>query len=94
MFTKKVLSIAGPDCSGGTGIKAILGGCTLVQLREKDISSKEFYDTAVRVREVTSRLKVPLIINDRVDIAIAVDADGVHVGQEDIPFISPLSLLC
>ena len=65
--------------------QAILGGCTLVQLREKDVSSREFYDTAVRVREVTSRLGVPLIVNDRVDIAIAVDADGVHVGQEDLP---------
>ena len=65
--------------------QAILGGCTLIQLREKDVSSREFYDTAVRVREVTSRLKVPLIINDRVDIAIAVCADGVHVGQEDLP---------
>ena len=65
--------------------KAILGGCTLVQLREKDISSKEFYETAVSVREVTSRLGVPLIINDRVDIAVAVCADGVHVGQDDLP---------
>lgn len=65
--------------------QAILGGCTLVQLREKTISSKEFYDTAVKVREVTSRLGVPLIINDRVDIALAVDADGVHVGQDDLP---------
>ena len=65
--------------------QAVLGGCTLVQLREKDVSSRGFYETAVRVREVTSRLKIPLIINDRVDIAIAVDADGVHVGQEDLP---------
>jgi len=65
--------------------QAILGGCTLVQLREKDLSSRAFYDTAIRVREVTSRLGTPLIINDRVDIAIAVDADGVHVGQEDLP---------
>ena len=65
--------------------QAVLGGCKLVQLREKDISSREFYETAVRVREVTSRLGTYLIINDRVDIAIAVDADGVHVGQEDLP---------
>ncbi len=65
--------------------QAILGGCTLVQLREKDCSSKEFYETALKVREVTARLGVPLIINDRVDIALAVDADGVHVGQADLP---------
>lgn len=65
--------------------KAVRGGCTLVQLREKDLSSRAFYETAVSVRECTARLGVPLIINDRVDIALAVDADGVHVGQDDLP---------
>ena len=65
--------------------QAIHGGCTLVQLREKDLSSRAFYETAVRVRKVTERLGRPLIINDRLDIAIAVDADGVHIGQEDLP---------
>ena len=65
--------------------QAIHGGCTLVQLREKDLSSRAFYETAVRVRKVTERLGTPLIINDRLDIAIAVDADGVHIGQEDLP---------
>ncbi len=64
--------------------QAVRGGCTLVQLREKSVSSREFYETAVRVRKVTSRLDVPLIINDRADIALAVEADGVHVGQGDI----------
>lgn len=64
---------------------AIRGGCTLVQLREKTASSREFYQTAVKVREVTQRHGVPLIVNDRVDIALAVDADGVHVGQDDLP---------
>jgi thiamine-phosphate pyrophosphorylase len=66
--------------------QAVLGGCTVVQLREKTASSREFFETAVKVREITSRLKVPLIINDRVDIALAVNADGVHVGQEDLPY--------
>ena len=65
--------------------EAIKGGCTLVQLREKTASSKEFYETALRVREITLRLNVPLIINDRLDIALAVDADGVHIGQDDLP---------
>ena len=65
--------------------QAILGGCTLVQLREKDVSSRDFYETALRVRAVTARMGVPLIINDRVDIALAVDAEGVHVGQADFP---------
>ncbi len=65
--------------------QAIRGGCTLVQLREKAISSRDFYETALRVREITKRLGVPLIINDRVDIALAVNADGIHVGQSDLP---------
>jgi thiamine-phosphate pyrophosphorylase len=65
--------------------QAVLGGCTLVQLREKKISSADFYETAVKVREITARLGVPLIINDRADIALAVDADGVHVGRDDLP---------
>lgn len=64
---------------------AIIGGCTLVQLREKDLSSYEFYTAAMGVKEVTRKCGVPLIINDRVDIAVAVDAEGVHVGQNDLP---------
>ena len=65
--------------------KAILGGCTLVQLREKDLSSIDFYKTAVELRRLTDKHNIPLIINDRIDIAIAVGADGVHIGQSDIP---------
>ena len=64
---------------------AIKGGVTLVQLREKTANSNEFYNTAVNVRNVCRKYNIPLIINDRVDIALAVDADGVHVGQHDIP---------
>ncbi|MCL2576673.1 MAG: thiamine phosphate synthase [Defluviitaleaceae bacterium] len=66
--------------------QAILGGCTVVQLREKTVSSSEFFQTALRVREITARLGVPLIINDRADIALAVDADGLHIGQDDLPY--------
>jgi thiamine-phosphate pyrophosphorylase len=65
--------------------QAIAGGCTVVQLREKSLPSREFYETARSVREITSRSDVPFIVNDRLDIALAVDADGVHVGQEDLP---------
>lgn len=65
--------------------QAVKGGCTVVQLREKYCSSKEFYELAVRVKEITDRYHVPLIINDRVDIAMAVDAAGVHIGQSDLP---------
>lgn len=65
--------------------EAILGGVTMVQLREKDCSSKEFYETALRIKEITDAYEVPLLINDRADIALAVDADGVHIGQSDLP---------
>jgi len=65
--------------------QAVHGGCTVVQLREKTASSREFYETAMRVRRITGDLGVPLIINDRADIALAVSADGVHVGQDDLP---------
>lgn len=65
--------------------EAIKGGCTLVQLREKDCSSLDFYNTAVNVKKITDKYNVPLLINDRLDIALAVDAAGVHVGQSDLP---------
>lgn len=65
--------------------QAIKGGTTIVQLREKDCSSREFLDIAFKVKKITSKYDVPLIINDRVDIALACDADGVHIGQSDLP---------
>ena len=64
---------------------ALKGGTTVIQLREKDCSSKEFYELGLRVKKITTAYNVPLIINDRVDIALAVHADGVHVGQGDLP---------
>lgn len=63
---------------------AIKGGVTMVQLREKDASGKEFLEKAFKLREITRKYNVPFIINDRVDIAIICHADGVHVGQSDI----------
>ena len=65
--------------------QAILGGCTLIQLREKELSSLEFYNQAVAVKQVTDKYHIPLIINDRIDIAMAVQATGVHIGQHDLP---------
>ncbi len=64
---------------------SIQGGCTIIQLREKECTSGEFYKIAQDVKTITDKYKVPLIINDRVDIALAVDADGVHIGQSDLP---------
>lgn len=65
--------------------QAIKGGCTLVQLREKKLSSLDFYNTALKVKAITAHYNIPLIINDRVDIALAVNAEGVHIGQSDLP---------
>jgi len=65
--------------------QAIEGGATLVQLREKTASSLDFYQTAVSVKRITDAHHIPLIVNDRVDIALAVDAAGVHIGQSDLP---------
>ena len=64
---------------------AIEGGVSVVQLREKSCSSREFYELALRVKQITEPHKIPLIINDRIDIALAANADGVHLGQSDIP---------
>lgn len=64
---------------------ALKGGATMVQLREKDCLGKEFLEKARELRKLTRKYNALFIINDRVDIAILVDADGVHVGQSDIP---------
>lgn len=65
--------------------QAIQGGVTLVQLREKECSSKEYYETALSIKKITDKYNVPLLIDDRIDIALAADAAGVHIGQSDIP---------
>ena len=64
---------------------AIKGGVSVVQIREKTADTLDFYRLALKVKEITEKYGVPLIINDRVDVALAVDADGVHVGQSDMP---------
>jgi len=61
------------------------GGATLVQLREKQMSPKEFYEEAKAAFAVAEQCGVRLIINDRVDVALAVGANGVHLGQDDMP---------
>lgn len=65
--------------------KAIDGGATIVQLREKNLNSLDFYNQALKVKNVCRKKDIPFIINDRIDIALAVGADGVHLGQDDIP---------
>jgi thiamine-phosphate pyrophosphorylase len=65
--------------------QVIAGGAKIVQLREKDIPAGELYELALAFRRKTEEAKVLLIINDHVDIALAVEADGVHLGQDDLP---------
>ena len=64
---------------------ALQGGVTFLQLREKDKSTREYLALAEKVHELTRKYNVPLIIDDRLDIAMAVDAEGVHLGQSDMP---------
>ncbi len=65
--------------------EGIKGGVSVVQIREKTADTLDFYNLALKVKEITTKYNVPLIINDRVDVALAIDADGVHVGQSDMP---------
>lgn len=64
---------------------AIVGGADVLQLRDKEASSGRLYRVALQLRKLTRDAKVPFIVNDRLDIALAADADGVHVGQADLP---------
>lgn len=66
--------------------QAVKGGVTMVQLREKNCSSKEFYEEAKKLKKLLTPYNIPLIINDRLDIALAVDAEGLHIGQQDLPY--------
>ena len=65
--------------------EALMAGVDYVQLREKDISSREYLLRARLIKELTKKYKVPLIINDRLDIALLSEADGVHLGTDDVP---------
>lgn len=72
---------------------ALRGGASVIQLRDKHASGRQMYETALALKAVTDRFGVPLIINDRVDIAMAVDAAGVHLGQSDMPLKAARHLL-
>ncbi|KAI9091168.1 thiamine-phosphate pyrophosphorylase [Phlyctochytrium arcticum] len=76
-----------------TVAEAIAGGVTLVQLREKKLGTRSFLALAQRLLKVCRAAGVPLLINDRIDIALAVDADGVHIGQDDMPLATARKLL-
>nr|WP_229238141.1 thiamine phosphate synthase [Campylobacter volucris] len=65
--------------------EALKAGVNIVQLREKELNTLEFYNLALKVKRLCDEFKVPFLINDRIDIALAVDASGVHIGQKDLP---------
>ncbi len=65
---------------------ALEGGATVIQFREKNYSTRQLFQVALKLRDLTADYGKPLIVNDRVDIALAVEADGVHLGCEDLPF--------
>ena len=73
--------------------EAAAGGVTMVQLREKECSTSEFVALARELKEALQPLGIPLIINDRADVALAVDADGLHIGQSDMPYETARALL-
>ena len=65
--------------------EALRGGVTLLQLREKNRTTREYLSLAEKVHALTRRYGVPLLIDDRLDVAMAMDAEGVHLGQSDLP---------
>ncbi|QGG47134.1 thiamine phosphate synthase [Heliorestis convoluta] len=71
---------------------AFAGGCDIIQLREKNISTSDYYRRASLLRTITAEAGKLLFINDRLDIAMAVEADGVHLGQEDLPLVKARAL--
>ncbi len=91
---KKWLYLIADFSYGEAKIEAVLkAGADYIQLREKDISSAEYLLRAKRLREMTDKYRTRLIINDRLDIALLSGADGVHLGQEDVPVKDARKLL-
>jgi thiamine-phosphate pyrophosphorylase len=73
--------------------QALVGGAACIQLREKDVSTRFFVEEARKMKNLTARFRVPLIINDRIDVALASEADGVHIGQDDMPYAEARKLM-
>lgn len=74
-------------------LQAVKGGVSCVQLREKDISTRLFVSEAQKIKKLLEPYKIPLIINDRIDVALASGADGVHIGQDDMPYAIARSIM-
>ena len=73
--------------------QALVAGAACIQLREKDVSTRFFVEEARKIKALTARFRVPLIINDRIDVALASVADGVHIGQDDMPYAEARRLM-
>ena len=73
--------------------QALIGGATMLQLREKEKTTREYMGLAIKVHALTQKFNVPLLIDDRVDVALAVDAEGVHVGASDLPVAAARRLM-
>ncbi len=67
-------------------LRAVEGGVSYVQIREKDLNTRSFVEEACRLRDILGELHIPLIINDRLDVVLAARADGIHIGQDDMPY--------
>jgi thiamine-phosphate pyrophosphorylase len=74
-------------------LRAVRGGASYVQLREKDISTRAFVEEALRIKKILEPYRIPLIINDRIDVALACGAEGVHIGQQDMPYAEARRLM-
>jgi thiamine-phosphate pyrophosphorylase len=74
-------------------LQALQGGAAYVQLREKNISTRIFVEEALKIKTLTEQFGTPLIINDRLDVALAVKADGIHIGQDDMPYETARKLM-
>lgn len=86
----KLYAITGEQFHEGRALisvmeEAIIGGCDIIQLREKNGTKREVLEKAKALRELTLKYNVPFIVNDHIDVALAVDADGIHLGQDDLP---------
>lgn len=66
--------------------QAVQGGVTMVQLREKELDTRSFIERAEKIKKILAPRQIPLIINDRLDVALAAGADGIHIGQRDMPY--------
>ncbi len=73
--------------------EAIMGGATMIQLREKNLDEESFLAEAKQIKELCARYHIPLIINDNIDVALKINADGVHVGQDDMNVLNVRKIL-